>query len=284
MKRKISVYAIAITISLPWLIWLAVLTNENTFKHLFETGDNNFYALSGAFGDSFGFVASLMTMIAAVGVYVTFSNEQHARTISQFESNFFTLLKNLESITSQIQVELLKNRKDSTYKAKYHPLLRVGTRIPIRTLNGREGLKVILFVIRNGIGPEGYSNIKVVSRNYNETYNKFVHFLGHYFRTVYHIYRLIDEKCPKDDGLSYHYARIVRSQLSNPELCLLAYNCIVGEGRHKFRYLAEKYAIFHNMHRELLDEYEQPELDFFLRKLHCTAFRFEPIVPITFDD
>lgn len=223
-------------------------------------------------------------MVAAVGVYVTFSNEQHARRISQFESNFFTLLKNLESITSQIQMELLQKRKDSTFKAKYPPLLRAGNRITIRYHHGREGLKVILYIIRNDIEPDGYLNIKIVAKKYNETYNRFVHFLGHYFRTVYHIYRLIDEKCPKDDDLSYHYARIVRSQLSNPELCLLSYNCIVGEGRYKFRELAEKYAIFHNIHREVIDEYEQSELDFFLRKIHHSAFRFEPIVPITYDD
>ena len=56
------------------------------------------------------------------------------------------------------------------------------------------------------------------------------------------------------------------------------------EPRHKFKLLAAQYSLFHNLHRENLDEYESAELAFFQRKLPASAFRFEPIAPVTYDD
>lgn len=95
------------------------------------------------------------------------------------------------------------------------------------------------------------------------------------------MYRLIDEDCPNN---KQYYSRIVRAQLSNSELCMLAYNCIVGEGRFKFSKLVSKYSVLHNIHREGLDEYSRAELAFFIRKLPAESFRFDPITPITYDD
>lgn len=284
VSRRQKAYAIGAAISLSWIAWFYVLLEPSAFIHIFGPTTGDRFSLSGTFGDSFGVIASLMTTIAAVGVYVTFSNEQHARGIHHFESNFFTLLGNLESITSQMRVDMQRTNRESKYKADYHRLKRKGTTEVIRKYDGREALQIILYVIRNDITPSGYANIKLVSKTYDQTYDRFVDHLGHYFRTIYHIYKLIDDRCPSDPGLANHYARIVRSQLSNSELCLLAYNCVVGEGRFKFRKFAVKFALFHNLHRDRLDEYERAELAFFQRKINDAAFRFDETPPITYDD
>lgn len=38
--------------------------------------------------------------------------------------------------------------------------------------------------------------------------------------------------------------------MSDAELLLLAMNCAYGEGLEKFKPLAERYALFHNMNRD----------------------------------
>lgn len=70
--------------------------------------------------------------------------------------------------------------------------------------------------------------------------------VGHYFRTVYHIFRFIDESdLPWED--KQRFARIVRAQLSTFELLLFFYNGLSPYGYKKFWPLANKYEIFQNL-------------------------------------
>lgn len=264
-----------------WLLWLWLLLYGDSSGLFFDKETNSTFSASGAFGDSFGAIASLMTTIAAVGVYLTFSSESEARKQKTFEENFFSLLRNFESIVAQTRMERTIRDQQSTFKATYHKLDRAGKAKVERTHHGRHALAIILYTIRNNLQPDQYKNIKQVARAYNNSFDKYVGSLGHYFRSLYHIYRLIDTKCPKDHE---QYSRIVRAQLSNPELCLLAYNCTVGEGRTKFKKLVVQYSVLHNLHRVGLDPHEEAELDFFVRKIPEGAFRFEPIKPVTYDD
>lgn len=274
-------YLVAALIGCVWLSWFGLVIYGPSLGLFFEPETESRFGTSGAFGDSFGVVASLMTTVAAVAVYLTYYMDKEDRAAREFESNFFTLLKNFESITSQIRIELLAPDENIDYESKYERLQRVTTTKVVRSHQGRMGIAVVLLILRDRLGPNSYSDTKVVAKAYDATFDHFVSYLGHYFRTLYHIYRLIEEKCQGDKD---YYARIIRAQLSNPELCLLAYNCIVGEGRHKFKTFASKYSIFHNLHREGLDEYQQAELQFFLRKLPKNAFRFDPVEPITYDN
>ena len=239
------------------------------------------YSRLGPFGASFGPIGTLMATIAASGAFVAFLNDRRARRLEQFESNFFTLLATFESITSQASVFLGKVGDDRKFPFLYEPLSTTANRKVEREFTGRAGLRVILFALRDHITVDGYRDIKRVSLAYEKEFNKYVDLLGHYFRTLHHIFRLIDERGVSDKD---YYARIARANLSNAELCLIAYNCIVGEGRFKFRKLAIKYSLLHNLHRKSLDRHAAAELDFFLRKLPDQAFRFEEFPPITYDD
>lgn len=78
------------------------------------------------------------------------------------------------------------------------------------------------------------------------------------------------------------YSRIVRAHLSDPEVCLISYNCAIGDGRFKFKSLVEKYSALHNMKNDYLDRYEKAEMRFFKRKIHNDAFRFDDIIPVTY--
>jgi hypothetical protein len=71
--------------------------------------------------------------------------------------------------------------------------------------------------------------------------------LNHYFRFMYHMVNYVDTSKMQD---KYFYVRILRSNLSESELILLALNCAYGEGREKFKKLVEKYALLHNLSRD----------------------------------
>jgi hypothetical protein len=269
---------IATLIFTVWIIWFLYLLRYAANQ---PQGSENAYSLMGAFGDSFGVIASLMATLAAIGVYLTYSAEAEARRIQHFESNFFALLRNFESITSQLSIRLTSSEHESELDFDYPELQDICARKTLEVFEGRRAIFVILLLIRERIGLHGYNNIKVVAKGYDYTYSYYAQNLGHYFRTLYHIYRLIEERCPGD---KQYYGRIVRAQLSDSELCLLGYNFTVGEGREKFKSLAGKFSVMHNLHHAGLDAYARSELDFFLRKLPPEVFRFEERAPITYDD
>lgn len=222
-----------------------------------------------------------MATVAASAALYAFVSDRHDRALQNFEANFFVLLSNFESITRQSTMVFGKADPKIKFKSDYKRLEITSNRKITKNFEDREALRIAVYRIREAVGVEGYNNIKVVSDAYNNIFNNNVNMLGHYFRTIHHLYRLIDERCPGD---KLYYSRVLRAQLSNEEVCLLSYNCIVGEGRFKFRALAVKFSLFHNLHRYEGDSYALSELAFFQRKLPQTAFRFEKYHPITFDD
>lgn len=274
MLRRWRLWLFLLSICLLWTLWAAIIWLKP--EALFDPDINGGkFSSSGAFGDSFGFVSSLMAAIAAIGVFSSYSSQKSDFELQYFERNFFTLLANFRQIVAETDVTLRKARKDTSSSIE----LNLARGEILSEQHGRDAYRLILILIRERLRTSDYNNIKLVGASYSMVYNKFIDDLGHYFRCLYHIYKLIDEKCPlnKDD-----YARIIRAHLSNSELCLIAYNCIVGEGCYEFSKYVDKYSILHNLHRTTLPEKQQAELEFFLRKLPVNSFRFQPNVPLTY--
>ena len=73
--------------------------------------------------------------------------------------------------------------------------------------------------------------------------------MSHYFRTIYHIFKFIDNSDIKNKK---QYTSIARAQLSSYEQIILFYNCLHENGREKFKPLIEKYSIFKNIDSSLL--------------------------------
>ena len=84
---------------------------------------------------------------------------------------------------------------------------------------------------------------------YDLFYLSYRNYLSHYFRTYYHIIKLIDNT---EDIDKSRYISIARAQLSSSEQILLFYNCLHGNGREKFKPLIEKYTLFNNIDSNLL--------------------------------
>lgn len=83
---------------------------------------------------------------------------------------------------------------------------------------------------------------------YDFIYFKLSTDFGHYFRNVYRIIKMVDEKKFSEDPIEdfkikYSYTSIVRAQLSDDEILWLFFNCLSNKGSEKFKPLLEKYTI-----------------------------------------
>lgn len=121
--------------------------------------------------------------------------------------------------------------------------------------SGREALRVLYSdVLRdefyNPLASEVDTGKRAIDA-YELFYADHHHILGHYFRTLYHLYSFIDRSnlMPGEKAV---YANLARSRLSTYELCLLFYNGIVGEGKEGFKPLIEKYGILKSIYEDAL--------------------------------
>lgn len=89
---------------------------------------------------------------------------------------------------------------------------------------------------------------EILEMVYIAIYKKLDSDLGHYFRNLYRIIKIIEEQDFKEEEkwkvakLKYDYASIVRAQLSDYEVYLLFYNGLIF-GKEKFKPLMEKYTL-----------------------------------------
>ena len=73
--------------------------------------------------------------------------------------------------------------------------------------------------------------------------------LGHYFRLLYNIIKLVKQT----DGVQKRfYTNLVRAQLSSAELKLIFYNCLSDWGREKFKPLVEEFSLLKTMPNDSL--------------------------------
>lgn len=80
---------------------------------------------------------------------------------------------------------------------------------------------------------------------YKSFYLKHAHeIIGHYFRNLYQIVKLVDNSHVDDKK---YYVNIVRAQLSSNELYLLFYNGLSSYGKEKFFPYLQKYAFFEHL-------------------------------------
>jgi hypothetical protein len=75
--------------------------------------------------------------------------------------------------------------------------------------------------------------------------------LGHYFRMLYNLVKLVH----RAEGLEKRfYTNMVRAQLSSAELQLLFYNCLSSWGNMKFKPLVEEYALLKTLPTDVLPD------------------------------
>ena len=243
-----------------WALWFTGIILHGAGFSVWK-GDAPDFTQAGAFGDSFGSLASLMAALAAAGALLTLRQQAEVSAQQNFDSNFFGLLDHFQSLTQEMEVHnFIREETDEGEEV---------SRLNY-TFRGHHAFRAILDELHEHLSIDDFDSFLVVIKAYDSLYDKWQDVLGHYFRLLYHLFRIIYERCPREEN-KYYYGQLVRAHLSTPELILLSYNCICGEGRHKFIDYLQEFSILHNMGCKA-DAYGKAERAFFERRLPRDAF------------
>lgn len=191
-----------------------------------------------------GAVGSLLTFVSAMFIYVAFLGQREADLHRQDEIDRSERLHSTQRFESTF-VALLKFHYDTARS--------------LRTAGGQSasGSSGDLFRLAfehlrkfySEAGADAGDPGRRMATAYEKVYEKYGNDLGHYFRHLYNVVKLIDESGVANPQ---RYANVVRAQLSTYESLLLFYNCLHRKGRRKFRPLVEKYGLLESVSFEAL--------------------------------
>lgn len=147
--------------------------------------------------------------------------------------------------------DALVNQNDTlrqqTFEATFFQLLRLHNDIVASmeilgfSVKGRACLAHYLGELEGVLINEAATdNLEQFSLFYEVFYREHQAVLGHYFRLLYNIIKLVK----RTDGIDKRfYTNLVRAQLSSAELMLIFYNCLSAWGSEKFKPLVEEFAL-----------------------------------------
>lgn len=181
----------------------------------------------GQVGDLFGGVNALFAALAFAGVGIAAVQQWKSTQLAfkqAIEATFFSALGLHHKIVDGLQfdrVQIFPAEHDELVKS-----MRNAGMSPLERDSPVSGRKVFSEVIR-GISYEGQtkSTYQSLRAKYEILQNKHNYVLGHYFRNLYQILKLIDLDEALDGEGKQKYASMLRAQLSSDELALLMVNC-----------------------------------------------------------
>jgi hypothetical protein len=227
MKKNIFILlALCLLIFSSWYFWRGIIGYSiPTWK----TED---------LGDKYGSLTSLFTGLAFAGLLFTIylqqgqiNDAEKEQRLRRFENTFFQLQNSLDRIITSTELTALPTSKKG--------------QVAFAELNKKFRMD---FLLRDNPLPYVVT-IDQVKNKYGLFYGNYSPQLGHYFRVLYHIYKLIDSaKIDKED--KDFYARLIRAQLSSDELALLFYNCFRDEGENFKKKYVERYAILKHLKKD----------------------------------
>lgn len=175
----------------------------------------------------------------------------------RFEGTFFQLIKLHNEITDSIDL----HNKDAQNTTKGRDCFKVFYKRFSDIFNNATGNVVDPYLMKNDPTtgnipsqnslPKGKKNLDqetIIDHAYSEFYNSNQAEVGHYFRSMYNIAKLVHESNIEDKRL---YSNILRAQLSMNELLLLFYNCLSEKGK-KLKPLVEEYSLLTSLPKEML--------------------------------
>lgn len=212
----------------------------------------------GTFGDFFGGVLNpLLTFGTFIGLSITiilqrvqlhdarvqYQKNIDASSVQAFETSFFNLINLHNSIVEGLRFDptiLVPNahQKEEVKKAN------------AQSAEGRQVFGAVLTAMNLG-----HERQKTPQQVYQEIQGRHNYVLGHYFRNLYQIIKLVDRHRnsaadgKRDVGF---YRSIIRAQLSSNELLLLFYNCQKGKmDSDKFLALVKEYEMLEHLPLEM---------------------------------
>lgn len=209
--------------------------------------------VGGVLNPTFSFLA-LLALLATLGLQV---RELRIST-RELHNSARALVAQNETLRTQ------------TFEATFFHILRLHNEIvaaheiPKRSLKGRACYKYYFDeLLGRLLNEDAMNHPEAAVVHYENFYSEHQHALGHYFRLLYNLVKLIK----RTEGLDRQfYCNLIRAQMSSDELSLLFYNCLSSLGNEKFKPLIEEFALLKNFPHEHLPG---PRL---LEQFSATAF------------
>lgn len=206
----------------------------------------------GAFGDFVGGVLNpVFGFLALIALLATFALQVRELKISakELRNSANALLAQNETLAKQ------------SFEATFFQLLRLHndivnsidlTSTDHGTTRGRDCFKVFMKRLDTLLNQAGArADFEAFLRTYDDFYIQHQHELGHYFRLLYNIVKLVNSTPGLDKRF---YTNLIRAQLSSAELMLVFYNCLSNWGAEKFKPLVEEYALLKTIPRTSLPD------------------------------
>jgi hypothetical protein len=181
----------------------------------------------GQVGDLFGGINALFAALAFAGVGIAAFQQWKSTRIAfkqSIETTFFSAVELHHRIADGLRFDRVQ-----LFPQEQNDLEQLASNAgvaPPKRADPAVGRQVFPEVIRAiSYGASGAGAYAHLSYNYGVLQNKHNYVLGHYFRNLYQILKLIDTDEALDDTGRQKYASVLRAQLSSDELALLMVNC-----------------------------------------------------------
>lgn len=222
----------------------------------------------GTFGDFFGGVLNpILTFLTLIGLIVTIiiqrqelalSRKEYVKTADALstqaiETTFFNMIDLHHKIAEELRLDIDEISHKSKQKELITKISEVALQIapygldkikkePPKQFIGREVFKGLAFYL--AACTESDTDAKALYKHIQDNHN---HILGHYFRNLYQVLKLIEEN--KNVSTKQKYLSILRAQLSTYELAILFINCLDGVcDNGEFKLLLSKYKMLEHLH------------------------------------
>ena len=230
LVKKLSRFAIvagvvAVLVILAFVLWFAGPLSRDPANW----GQFADY-VGGLLNPTFSFLA-LLALLATLGLQV----RELKISAKELKTSAEALVKQNETMRQQ------------TFEGTFFELLKLhneivmSLRVPQHNLSGRTCFQFFMNELEgrliNEKATDDCGKFIVV---YEKFYSDYQAQLGHYFRLLYNVIKLVKGKALSDQRF---YANLVRAQLSSAELKLLFYNCVTRWGNEKFKPLVEEFAL-----------------------------------------
>lgn len=209
--------------------------------------------VGGLLNPTFSFLA-LLALLATLGLQI----RELKISAKELKNSAEALVKQNETLRQQ------------TFEGTFFELLKLhneivmSLRITQPSLSGRACFPFYLDELEGRlINAKATDDYSLFVEVYETFYSLYQADLGHYFRLLYNVIKLVKGKALSDQ---HFYANLVRAQLSSAELKLLFYNCITRWGNEKFKPLVEEFALLKTVPEERVPS------EAFFRKYTVDAF------------
>lgn len=242
--------------NIPFYIALSVFFIIAVLGLTYMIQNSNSYNERGTFGDMFGFANALFTGLSFIGLIGTILLQRKDLNIQReelreqtnlvhkqnFESSFFQLLSMFNSIVNNMTIVSM----ESTYYGRhvFSAMINTFNSMLIRKAGKGQDMNMdqLLELIKK-------LHKEDVIKEYDDFYESYKEYLGHYFASFYHIINYIHITKNIDKNF---YISIARSQLSSFELILLFYYGVSTVGKKKTFTLLIKYDVLQGVDYNLM--------------------------------